>query len=140
MIYVDTSVLVTSLTHEPATDRARGWIAAQSQDSLAISDWVVTEFSSALSKKVRAKQVPAEAQAIVLALFRNDTLPAMIRLPITRLEFEVAATFAGHAGLGLRGSDALHLAAASAVKATLATLDRRLAAAGQELGLATILV
>ncbi len=52
-VYVDTSVLVAALTHESRTGEMQEWLAAQPVGGLAISDWVMTEFSAALSVKLR---------------------------------------------------------------------------------------
>ena len=57
MLYLDTSVLITALTNEPRTAETQTWLAAQNPDELIISDWVVTEISSALSIKLRTGQL-----------------------------------------------------------------------------------
>ncbi len=48
MFYVDTNILVTALTPEPAQMQAREWLV-QNQGAAYHWDWVVTEFGSALS-------------------------------------------------------------------------------------------
>ena len=53
MRYVDTSILVAALTRESRTKDMQDWLAARPVETLRISDWTVTEFSAALSMKVR---------------------------------------------------------------------------------------
>jgi hypothetical protein len=134
MIYVDTSVLVAALTREAQTDRVQHWLAGQSAGALAISPWVVAEFSAALSIKLRTRALQADERASVLTAFRSLTSTAFVRLPIESADFEVAAALADHAGLGLRAGDALHLAILGRLDCTLATLDQTLANAARDVG------
>ena len=53
MLYLDTSILVAALTNEQRTREMQEWLAEQPAGQLALSDWVLTEFSGALSLKVR---------------------------------------------------------------------------------------
>ena len=69
MHYLDTSLLVAALTNEAHTRPAQDWLAAQPAGSIAISDWVVTEFSAALSMKLREKRIDDSNRADVLAAF-----------------------------------------------------------------------
>ena len=57
MEYVDTSILVAALFDETHTDSAQRWLSGQGAGQLAISDWVLTEFSAALSVKLRSGQI-----------------------------------------------------------------------------------
>lgn len=140
ILYLDTSVLVTAMTPEAATSRMQSWLEIQEPGGLAISDWVATEFSSALSIKVRSGQIEAKQRASVLARFAAMSGQALLMLPIAAAHFATAARFADQHALGLRAGDALHLAVCADHGATLCTLDRRLADAGPALGVSTALL
>ena len=61
MHYADTSVLVTALTDEPDSVLVRRWLVGH-HDSTFISDWTLTEFAGALSRKKRAGDVDDNAR------------------------------------------------------------------------------
>ena len=69
MFYLDTSVLVASFFNEPNSTRARSWLNDNRSSQLAISDWVTTEFSSALSVKLRNRQIDVSQRLRALAGF-----------------------------------------------------------------------
>jgi len=135
--YVDTSVLVAALTAEVKTPDVQTWLAAQSAGELVISDWVSTEFSSALSLKLRTGQITVKQRADALALFNQFRTESLVLLPVSPLHFRMAAQMADNHALGLRAGDALHLAVAADVGAILVTLDQTQAAAGEALGVPT---
>ena len=139
-LYLDTSLLVATLTNEAETARMQAWLAAQPTDELAISDWVVTEFSSALSIKLRTGQLQPAHRADALAMFTRLMAESFTLLPISGLQFRTAARYADQYTLGLRAGDALHLAICADHGATLCTLDRRLGEAGAALGVKTMLL
>ena len=138
--YLDTSLLVAALTNESRTGEVQGWLGRQSPDQLAISEWVITEFSAALSIKVRSGQMLPRHRADALAAFTGLTDESLTVLPVSSLDFRTAARFADQFEIGLRSGDALHLAVAANHGARVYTLDRRLAVAGATLGLTTELL
>lgn len=140
IFYVDTSVLVAALTNEARTAVVQEWLSRQKRDPLAISEWVVTEFSAALSIKLRTGQIQADHRADALAAFARLTAESLQMLPVLPTHFRTAARFADQQALLLRSGDALHLAVAAEHGATLYTLDERLAHAGPALGIRTRLL
>ena len=108
-LYLDTSLLVAALTNEPETERMQGWLGEQEPSRLAINDWVITEFSAALSMKLRTGQLEAAHRAAALAMFSQLSVNSFSILFISGLQFRTAARFADHHSLNLRAGDALHL-------------------------------
>ena len=100
----------------------------------------MTEFSAALSIKLRTQEIEADDRADTLAMFAELCAESLAVLEISGLHFRTAARFADQHALGLRAGDALHLAICADHGGTLSTLDRRLSEAGSALGLRTTLL
>jgi predicted nucleic acid-binding protein len=105
-----------------------------------ISDWVVTEFASALSVKIRMNRLSVQDRAKAVSLFTRLKTESLTVVPISRDHFVSAARFADQFALGLRAGDALHVAVAAEKGATICTLDTRLADAATALGVRVDLV
>ncbi|MCL4773834.1 MAG: type II toxin-antitoxin system VapC family toxin [Burkholderiaceae bacterium] len=134
MRYLDTSLLVAALTSEAMTRVAQRWLASQPAGSIAISDWVITEFSAALSIKLREKQIGAADRAEVLTAFARLAEESLEVWPVTRADYRTAARFADLHASGLRAGDALHLAVSAERGAPICTLDRAMITAARSLG------
>jgi hypothetical protein len=117
----------------------QAWLEKQEAGNLAISDWVTTEFSSALSMKLRARHIQAVHRADALAMFTRLVADSLTILPVSDFQFPTAGRFADQHALGLRAGDAPHLAICADYGAKLCTLDRRLGEAGPVLGVKTLL-
>lgn len=137
MRYADTSLLIAALTNEAATERAQDWLADADAGPLLVSDWSVTEVSSALAIKLRTGQITLDQRAAVLTAFHRLLVDNFDMAAVAASHFRIAARFADRHELALCAGDALHLAIASDRGATMWTLDERLATAGPVLGVPT---
>jgi uncharacterized protein with PIN domain len=88
---LDTSLLVAALTNEPETGRMQAWLGEQGLGRRAISAGVFTEFSAALSTKLRTGQIEAAHRAAVLAMFSRLSTSSFTILVISGLQFRIAA-------------------------------------------------
>lgn len=136
MRYLDTSVLVTAITDEDRTVPVARWLSQASNGDLAISEWVITEFSAALSIKVRTGRHTIGERDRFRAAFARLVDRSLVTLDVPTVRFREAATLTDDDRSGLRAGDALHLAVVIAADATLCTLDVRLSSAALGLGVA----
>lgn len=140
MMYVDTSVLVAALVEEAHSGRVLDWLGEQTSRTLCTSDWSLTEFSSALSLKMRTGQIGADQRAFALSAFAELLEESFKVLAVSGAHFRLAARFSDRHELSIKAGDALHMAIASDNRITLCTLDRKLAKAGSALGTMTQLI
>ena len=140
MIYIDTSALVPVFIREPKSEAVLAWLET-SGEALVVSEWSITEFSSAAAIKVRTGEIAAamakQARARFLAFAQDH---CSIAVP-QRAEFRRAAELAGDINLKLRAGDALHLAIAQASKVQgILCLDETMSAGAKKIGLDVISV
>ena len=134
-IYLDTSVLLPTLIAEPTTEAVYDRLGANGRE-LLISDFAAAELASALSRLVRMDLLTDTDASARLADF--DAWRAAMSSPvdIASSDARLSYIYVRRFDLGLRAPDALHLAIARRLDATLVTLDQRLATAARELGVA----
>ncbi|MFD1122648.1 type II toxin-antitoxin system VapC family toxin [Methylophilus flavus] len=132
MCYVDTSVIVAMLTHEPKSLACIDWFKNQKQPPQS-SDWLITEFNSAISLKLRTGQLQAQQVSSILQTFEMLINGGIKLLPISREGYSQAGALI-RSNTNLRAGDALHLSVAiSADIKEFVTLDSNQARAAKQM-------
>ena len=138
MVYLDTSAAVPLFVAEHSSDLIDRWISA-CEVPVVSSDWIVTEFASALSIKARSGTLSAVDAKAAWRSFKTFCGSGLRLAPVSRHAFAEAAKMVREPALGLRSSDALHLAVALEIGAkTIATLDATMAGSAKRLKLKTV--
>lgn len=131
--YLDASVLVALFTNDALTARADAFLRGH-KPVVLVSDFAAAELASAVARRVRMAELTAgEAQAT----FSNfDAWTARVAQPIeTRAaDVKAAEAFLRRLDLTLRTPDALNIAIAQRMDATLVTFDEKMAASATMLG------
>ncbi|MDP8566278.1 type II toxin-antitoxin system VapC family toxin [Methylophilus aquaticus] len=133
MCYVDTSVIVAMLTHEPKSAVCIEWFKNQKQLPQS-TDWLIAEFNSAISLKLRTGQLQAEQATAILQTFETLISGGIKLLPINReIYSQAGALIRSHPNL--RAGDALYLSVAlgAGIK-EFVTLDNNQSKTAQEMG------
>ena len=133
-VYLDATVLVPRLVKEPGSAAVDAYLDRRTDD-LVISDFAAAEVASALSRLVRMR-VLAEADAQTsLGDFEIWRAATSSTADVHAADMRLAYAYVRRFDLMLRAPDALHLAIARRLDATLVTLDGRLSNAAHGLGI-----
>jgi predicted nucleic acid-binding protein len=133
--YLDASVIVPVILVEAHTPLVNAWVRANTAYIL-VSDLAAAEVSSALSLAVRTGRT-TEVEADELLLDFDGWRSALNNTAdLEPVDIKTADAFVRRFDLKLRTPDAIHAATAHRIGATLITLDRRLLAAADALGIA----
>ena len=136
MIYLDTSVAIPLFIPEPTSDAVDAWFEA-CEDTLISADWILTEFATALSIKVRRGEIEQKQAQAAWKNFESFCQSGLRLVPVSRQAFGQAAQLVLDAASGLRSGDSLHLAMAIETGASsIATADLNLAKNAKLKGLA----
>lgn len=134
-LYLDTSVLVSCYVAETQSETVLAKLAQHSGE-LFVSQLAEVEFCSALSMKLRCKQLSSAQRNAVLELFqRHLETGQYTKVYLIEDTYQLAKQFLLKHSLKLRTLDALHLALAQHLKAILFTADVDLAKAAAVLKL-----
>lgn len=139
MYYIDTSVLAAFYLPEPLSRKVQKLY--DGFDEATISVLTEVEFCSALSRRVRTKEMSrddAKEVASLLTVHLTDRLYKMASLG--EREYALARDWLGMFATPLRTLDALHLAVAFANSFVLLTADKGLAASAKHFGVKVELV
>ncbi len=123
MLYVDTSALVSMCLPEAATDDVMRYIASQSCE-VAISDWGITEFYSAIGSAVRARTITARAADEAIIELSHQLRDGLMTYRIDPLDQGKAQTIMSKWRNSPKAGDALHLAIVTRLQARLLTRDK----------------
>ncbi|MEK7404548.1 MAG: type II toxin-antitoxin system VapC family toxin [Acidobacteriota bacterium] len=136
--YVDTSALAKWYLSETRSDDFEAFI--RQQESAAISRLTVLELHCLLGRRRRSREIDTRIERQVLTAFEQDIRDGFLMVhPLQDAHASTAVAILSRLrSHPLRSLDALHLAVARDLGATLfATADRVLAAAAAALGIET---
>jgi uncharacterized protein len=125
-VYLDASVLIPLFMHEAFTARAERFLRSSPQ-ILTVSDLAAAEFASALARRVRTGELLPERARSAFDAFDAWTHRAAQRVEIGSADLRAAEAFIRRLDLPLRLPDAIHIAVAQRLGATLATFDDAMA-------------
>jgi uncharacterized protein len=139
LIYLDTSIIVPAYCAEPLSDRVDELLRRESD--LAISNLTEVEFYSALSRKVRQRELTLDEAQQVSIDFQTDLNAGIYqRLVVEAIHYQLAQAWISQFNTVLRTLDALHLAVASSYEIPVVTADIGLAQSARSLGLTVELI
>ena len=133
--YIDTSVWCAFCFNEIEVPAAKHWLANAELDDAATAVWTLTEFASAASQKLRAKNRNKASVAQAVKSFDN-VVSMTHQFDVMADDFLYAAELCSTSRTGLRAGDALHLAVALRRDCKfLASLDNVMNESAVQLGL-----
>jgi len=137
--YLDASVLIPTLVEETDSADVDAYILSGTERWL-ISEFAAAEVASGLSRMVRMGRLDSAGAIRRLDDFETWRAADAVSVDFQPSDARLAYTYVRRFELALRAPDALHLAMARRLGATMVTLDRRMARAATELGVAVDLL
>ena len=112
MIYLDTSIIAPFYWKEPLSNTVEELM--RSQVELGLSQLVKVELISALSRRVRMREIPQEAARAIANRFQAHlNQDFYLIFPLESVHYQLARNWIGRFNTPFRTLDALHLACAS---------------------------
>ena len=132
-VYLDASILVALFTRDAFTDRANEFLATE-LPVLIVSDFAAAEFASAVARLMRINQITRPEARAILAAFDAWRLRVADTTGILSSDVTTAASFIRGLDLTLRTADAINIAMAERIGATLATFDVKMGDSARAIG------
>jgi uncharacterized protein len=136
-VYADASLLVGLIVSDKFSDRGREFVARE-RPTLLVSDFGAAEFASVLARRVRTRELAAEAARQAFTAFDAWSTSRSRRVELGPSDVARAEGFLRRLDLNLRTPDAINIALAEHHSAALATFDIRMADAARALGVEVI--
>jgi uncharacterized protein len=137
-LYLDTSVLVAIFAKEASAIDLVNVLMRGKASIATVSAWGVTEFAAATSFKYIQGSIDEPLREAARTNFVNAQRNLFNIVSVETSDFFRAANFANNSSLRLRGGDALHLGIAARFDLPILTLDNRMKAAAQTLGVGVV--
>jgi predicted nucleic acid-binding protein len=128
-IYLDTSLVVASLVHEPGTAKAHQFLQDAAERPWLISNWLETELASALAMQCRRGTIQIHERDEAWMRFHELREAKMLVVLPEPADFAAAARLCLAGDPPIRAGDALHLAICMRSNGCLASFDKELCAA-----------
>ena len=128
-LYLDASVLVTLFVVDPSSARAVAFLSTH-PEIVVVSDFGVAEFSSAVGRRVRMRDLAREDGQLAFSNFDIWVARSVYREEITTADIDAANRIFRRLDVNLRTPDAIHIAISRRLAVTLVTFDQSMAAGG----------
>lgn len=138
MILLDASALVSFFVADANSDAVNAYFS-EAKPVAGVSDFAAAEFASAVSLRLRRKQIALPEAMEILNIFDEWTARNARMIPLAPVDFPTATAFVRRFELGLRAPDAIHLAVSHRLGSPLLTFDIRQARAARVLGISLAL-
>ena len=135
--YLDASVLVALLTDDALSERAHA-LMLDITPVLVLSDFAAAEFASAIARCVRTGDMSKHEARAAFSLLDDWAERAVQRVQTIPADIADAESALRRLDLTLRTPDAINIAIAHRVGASLVTFDEKMAQAARQLGIGTI--
>ena len=132
-LYLDASVLVTLFVIDPTSARAEAFLWAR-LEIVVVSDFGVAEFSSAVGRRVRTRDLTREDGQLAFSNLDTWVARSRYREEITTADIDAANRILRRLDINFRTPDAIHIAISRRLDATLVAFDRSMAAGARALG------